>query len=64
MLLVLFQRVGDFIFGCKFSFCIMTVFECQQFCVVNLPVFKNKSLVSLANNYLVFQFPPDFYCLG
>lgn len=50
-----------FIFGYKFSFWIMAVFKCQQFCIVNLPVFKNRSLVSLANNYLVFLLQPNFF---
>lgn len=39
----------------------MAVFKCQQFCIVNLPVFKNRSLVSLANNYLVFLLQPNFF---
>lgn len=63
MLLVLLQNVGDLFLAIN-SFLIKTVFECQQFCIVHLLVFKNKSLVSVANNYLVFQFPADVYSLG
>lgn len=50
-----------FIFGCKFAFWIMAVFKCQWFCTVNLLVFKNRNLVSLANNYLVFLLQPDMF---
>lgn len=49
------------IFGCKFAFWIMAVFKCQWFYTVNLLVFKNRNLVSLANNYLVFLLQPDMF---
>lgn len=52
------------IFGYKFSFWRMAVFKCQQFCTVSLPVFKNRNLVSLASNYLVFLLQPDLFSWG